>query len=61
MGKSMKIKPYIALFKDKNKKVLFTHKILAYHINEAREHANNILAGSMQGDCRTVEVYRVYP
>lgn len=57
----MKIKEYIAIFRDKEKNVLHTHKLFAYDIKQAREHAKNMLAESMQGDARSVVVYRIYP
>lgn len=56
----MKLKKYIAIFRDGERKELYVHRFFAYDIKQAREHARNMLAGSMQGDAKSVVVYRIY-
>lgn len=60
MEKGMKLKKYIAIFRDGERKELYVHRFFAYDIKQAREHARNMLAGSMQGDAKSVVVYRIY-
>lgn len=55
-----KSKLYKAIFRDKNKNWLWTQEIIAYNYQQARDHAINILAGSMQYDARSVIVKRLY-